>query len=238
MSTGVLGLGFAPTTATGATAGLLFPTATSVALLEALLLLAIAAVHTMAAGLAAASVSTSTVAWTSALTNRTTALADGTTLADGTALARRNNGRKERWERRLDGRRVATPTTWRIETTSSSTGRIATAAAGRIVALAFARRVVSFAFAFASASALSFATLALSFALAFAASKFLDEDVVAATAYLGVVVLRLLHGGILSREGVELPTLNDVGMELDGVVSGHIMIVMIILIGIGGSRST
>ena len=217
MAAGVLGLGFAPATATGAAAGVLLPATTSVAPLETLLLAAIATVHAVAAGLAASSMSTSTVARATA--NRTAALA----LADGTALAlaRRNNGRKERWERRLDGRRVvASSTSWRIATTSSI--------AGRIVTLALARRVVTF--ALASASALSFASLAL----AFAASKFLDEDVVAAT-YRIVI----LHGGILSREGVELPTVDDVSMELGGVVGGHIMLMMLrILIGIGGSRST
>ena len=215
MAAGVLGLGFAPATATGAAAGLLLPATTSVAPLETLLLAAIATVHAVAAGLAASSMSTSTVARATA--NRTAALA----LADGTALAlaRRNNGRKERWERRVDGRRVATSTAWQIATSST---------AGRIVTLALARRVVTF--ALASASALSFASLAL----AFAASKFLDEDVVAAT-YRIVI----LHGGILSREGVELPTVDDVSMELGGVVGGHIMLMMLrILIGIGGSRST
>ena len=248
MPTGVLGLGFAPTTATGAATGLLLPTTTSVALLEALLLLAIAAVHAMAAGLAASSVSasmpTSTVARTTAL-----ALADGADWA-ALALAGRNNGRKERWKGGIDGRVATATAAWRVVATTSSSS-----ATGRIVALAFARRVVTF--ALASASALSFATLALALALAFAfslaASKVLDEDVVA-VAYrlafddasgtivfvltLGVVVLRLLHRGILSREGVELPTLDDVGTKLGGVVGRHIMMLIIILIGIGRSRST
>ena len=236
MAAGVLGLGFAATTATGATAGLLLPTAATIAPFEALFLLAIAAVHTMAAGLAASSVSVSasTVARTTAFAIRTTALAltDGTTAL---ALSRRDNGRKERWKGGIDGR-VATAT---------AAGRVVatTSAAGRIVALAFA-------VALASASALSFATLALAFAFSFAASKVLDEDVVA-VAYrlafddasgtivfvltLGVVVLRLLHRGILSREGVELPTLDDVGTKLGGVVGRHIMMLIIILIGIGRS---
>ena len=224
MPTGVLGLGFAPTTATGAATGLLLPTTTSVALLEALLLLAIAAIHAMAAGLAATSVSasmpTSTVARTTAL-----ALADGADWA-ALALAGRNNGRKERWKGGIDGR-VATAT---------AAGRVVatTSAAGRIVALAFA-------VALASASALSFATLALAFSFSFAASKVLDEDVVAVAyrlAFDDASGLLLLHGGILSREGVELPTVGDVGTELGGVVGRHIMMVMIILVGIGKSRST
>ena len=219
MAAGVLGLGTAIAT------GLLLPTAATIAPFEALFLLAIAAVHTMATGLAASSVSmsTSTVARTTALANGTTALA----LADGTAalaLARRDNGRKERWERGMDGRRVASSTTWRIEATASSTtGRVATATAvaGRIVALAFSRRVVTF--ALASASALSFPTLALAFAFSLAASKVLDEDVVATA----TCRLCLLHGGILSREGVELPTLDDVGTELGGVVGRHIIMMIL-----------
>ena len=208
MAAGVLGLGFAATTATGATAGLLLPTAATIAPFEALFLLAIAAVHTMAAGLA---VSTPTVAGTSPL-----AFANG---ADGAALAlaRWNNWRKwrsRRWERR------------------------------RVGVVTFARRVViTFAFAFAPALTFAF-TLTLTLAVA---SKF--EDVVAVAAALilavaltlAVVVLFLffLHYGILSREGVgvegvELPTVDDVGMEL----GGHILMVVIILIGICRSRST
>ena len=234
MPTGVLGLGFAPTTATGAATGLLLPTTTSVALLEALLFLAIAAIHAMAAGLAATSVSasmpTSTVARTTAL-----ALADGADWA-ALALAGRNNGRKERWKGGIDGRVATATAAWRVVATTSSSS-----ATGRIVALAFARRVVTF--ALASASALSFATLALALAFAFslAASKVLDEDVVAVAyrlAFDDASGLLLLHGGILSREGVELPTVGDVGTELGGVVGRHIMMVMIILVGIGKSRST
>ena len=191
------------------------------ALFEALFLLTIAAIHTMAAVLA---VSTSTVAGTSPL-----AFANG---ADGAplALARRNNWRKwrsRRWERR------------------------------RVGVVTFARRVViTFAFAFAPALTFAF-TLTLTLAVA---SKF--EDVVAVTAAalilaltltvalaaaltLAVVVLFLflfpfgIRGGEgVGVEGVELPTVDDVGMELDGVVGGHILMVMIILNGICGPRST
>ena len=189
---------------------------------EALFLLAIAAVHAMAAGLAA---STSTVAGTSPL-----AFANG---ADGAALAlaRWNNWRKwrsRRWERR------------------------------RVGVVTFARRVViTFAFAFAPALTFAF-TLTLTLAVA---SKFEDVVAVAAAALilavalalaaaltlltLGIVVLYLFlfHFGKLSREGVgvegdELPTVDDVGMGLGGVVGGHILMVVILLLGICGRRST
>lgn len=190
------------------------------ALFEALFLLTIAAVHTLAAVLAATS-----VAGTSPL-----AFANG---ADGAplALARWNNWRKwrsRRWERR------------------------------RVGVVTFARRVViTFAFAFAPALTFAF-TLTLTLAVA---SKFEDVVAVAAAALilavalalaaaltlltLGIVVLYLFlfHFGKLSREGVgvegdELPTVDDVGMGLGGVVGGHILMVVILLLGICGRRST
>ena len=193
------------------------------ALFEALFLLTIAAVHTLAAVLAATS-----VAGTSPL-----AFANG---ADGAplALARWNNWRKwrsRRWERR------------------------------RVGVVTFARRVViTFAFAFAPALTFAF-TLTLTLAVA---SKFEDVVAVAATATalilavalalavtltlavaltLGFDILFLFHFGKLSREGVgvegdELPTVDDVGMGLGGVVGGHILMVVILLLGICGRRST
>ena len=204
--------------------------------------MAVATIHAVAAGLAAAS--TSTMAGASALTIGTTALAL-TRRVVSFALAGRDDGRKERRTRGLDGR-VAT----------SSTGRriVATSSTGRIVTFAFARRVVTL--ALAPASALSFAALTLAFALASSKFLVLDEDVVAATYRLAfddasgtivfaltvaltlTIVLRLLHGGILSREGIELPAVDVVaGMELDGIVGGHITMMLICLIGIGRSRS-